>query len=394
MTVQPARLRALSTLLGSYFMFGLYWGVWVVVFADFLADRDLTEGQAGLLLAVLSVSSIVTMTLLSPRLQRFGVARTIPLGHLTMGLGAALVSTAPDAWVPLGFVVVGIGNGLLDVFVNVGGQMVETRERRPVLQYVHAAYNVGGIAGALGSGVALATGAPFRVPLGVATAAFGAAAIWCALSPWLRAQPAPTPTETKVSLAVFARSRALIVPALVVLSAFAVEGSMDIWSVIYVREELHAAAMTGAIAFALFSLSMAIGRLFAGRLLFGMGYRRTIRISGIGSLVSGVAAALVSSATLAGIAFLFLGLFIASAAPAAFGLVADVDEDPALAIAGMTTVGYSGFVVGPPIMGWLAQTAGLRATMLVIGLLSIGVFAGGVLGRTHRPARASAPPPV
>ncbi|OFW78821.1 MAG: hypothetical protein A2Z48_01305 [Actinobacteria bacterium RBG_19FT_COMBO_70_19] len=387
MTVQALRLRTLSTLLGSYFAFGLYWGVWVVVFADYLAARGLTAGQAGLQLAALSIASILTMTLLSPRLQRLGLARTVPLGHLTMGLGTAIVSAAPDRLAVLGFVVVGIGNGLLDVFVNVGGQMVETHHRRPVLQFVHAAYNIGGIAGALGAGLALAAGAPFRVPLGAAILAFGVTAIWCAASPWLRAQPAPTATETKVSLAVFARSPALVLPAVVILSAFAVEGSMDIWSVIYVREELGAAAMTGAAAFALFSLSMAIGRLTAGRLLFGMGYRRTIRTSGIGSLVSGLAAALAPSAAFAGVAFLFLGFFIASAAPAAFGLVSETDEDPALAIAGMTTVGYSGFVVGPPIMGWLAQTAGLRATMLVIGLISVGVFAGGVLGRARPESR-------
>lgn len=389
MTVQTLRLRSLSTLLGSYFVFGLYWGIWVVVFADYLADRGLSEGQAGLQLAALSVASILTMTLLSPRLQRLGIARAVTLGHLTMGLGAALVGAAPDRLAVLGFVVVGVGNGLLDVFVNVGGQMVETRHRRPVLQFVHATYNVGGIIGALGAGLALAAGAPFRAPLAAATVAFGIAAVWCAVSPWLRALPAPSATETKVSLAVFARSPALILPALVVLSAFAVEGSMDIWSVIYVREGLGAAAMTGAAAFALFSLSMAIGRLFAGRVLFGLGYRRTIRISGVGSLVSGLAAALAPNVVVAGIAFLFLGLFIASAAPAAFGLVSDVDEDPALAIAGMTTVGYSGFVVGPPIMGWLAETGGLRATMLVIALMSTGVFAGGVLGRRN-PRRASA----
>jgi MFS family permease len=186
---------------------------------------------------------------------------------------------------------------------------------------------------------------------------------------------------------VFARSPALVLPALVILSAFAVEGSMDIWSVIYVREELGAAAMAGAVAFAAFSSSMAVGRLTAGRLLFGMGYRRTIRISGVGSLASGLAAALAPGTAFAAVAFLFLGFFIASAAPAAFGLVSGTDEDPALAIAGMTTVGYSGFVVGPPIMGWLAQTSGLRATMVVIALMSAGVFAGGVLGRDRLGSR-------
>jgi MFS family permease len=78
---------------------------------------------------------------------------------------------------------------------------------------------------------------------------------------------------------------------------------------------------------------------------------------------------------------LFLGFFIASAAPAAFGMIAGTDEDPALAVAAMTTVGYSGFVVGPPLMGLLAERAGLRATMVVLVAMSLGVVAGGVFGR-------------
>jgi MFS family permease len=389
MTVQPPpeplALRRVTALFASYLAFGLYWGAWVVMFADFLADRRMTEGQAGLQLAALSVASIVTMTLISPRLQRLPLTVTIPFGLVAMGLGAALMAALPRTLLTLAFVVVGIGNGLLDVFVNVGGQMAETRHRRPVLQFLHASYNVGGIVGALGAGLALAGHVPFRTVLYAVVAIFGGAAIWCATSSWLRAQPSPEATESRVSVGVLRRTPALILPAVVVLSAFMVEGSMDIWSVIYVRKTLEATVLAGAIAFALFSLAMAVGRLFAGRILFGLGYRRTIRVSGLGALASGLVAGLTGSAVVAGIAFLFLGFFISAAAPAAFGMVSGTDEDPALAIAAMTTVGYTGFVVGPPIMGWLAQTAGLRATMLVLVSVTIGVFLGGVLGPKREP---------
>jgi MFS family permease len=160
---------------------------------------------------------------------------------------------------------------------------------------------------------------------------------------------------------------------------------MDIWSVIYLRRTLEASALAGGIAFAIFSLAMAFGRITAGRLLFGLGYRATQRISGGGSLVAGLTAAITHSTVIAGVAFLFLGFFIASAAPAAFGMIAGTDEDPALAVAAMTTVGYSGFVVGPPLMGLLAERAGLRATMVVLVAMSLGVVAGGVFGRAKPP---------
>ena len=382
---EPLPLRRVTSLFASYLSFWLYCGVWAVVFADFLAERRLSEGQVGLQLAALSVASIATMTLVSPRLQRLALTATIPLGLVAMGLGAAFMAVLPRSLLTLALAVVGVGNGLLDVFVNVGGQMAETRHRRPVLQFLHASYNIGGIVGALGAGLAITAGAPFRSVLYLVVAIFGAVAIWSATSAWLRSQPAPEATETRVSVGVLRRTPALILPAVVVLSAFMVEGSMDIWSVIYVRNTLEATVLAGAIAFALFSLAMAVGRLFAGRILFRLGYRRTIRISWLGSLVSGLVAGLTGSAAVAGLAFLFLGFFISAAAPAAFGMVSETDEDPALAIAAMTTVGYTGFVVGPPIMGWLAQTAGLRATMLVLVSVTVGVYLGGVLAPRREP---------
>jgi MFS family permease len=205
----------------------------------------------------------------------------------------------------------------------------------------------------------------------------------------VRSLAQPIETDTKVSLSVFKRSRRLILPAIVIMFAFLVEGSMDVWSGVYLRNVLETTALVAGIAFAVFSSALAVGRLTAGRLLFGLGYDRTIEASGIGAFVGGIVAAATNSPVVAGVAFLVLGFFIASAAPAAFGIVGDSDEDPALAVAAMSTVGYSGFVVGPPLMGWLADTAGLRVTMAVIALSTLGVLAGGVLdSRRHGSSRS------
>jgi MFS family permease len=165
-----------------------------------------------------------------------------------------------------------------------------------------------------------------------------------------------------------------------------VEGSMDVWSGVFLRNTLMATALVAGIAFALFSAALAIGRLTAGRVLFGLGYHRTIIVSGIGAFAGGIVAASTDSPAVAGVAFLVLGFFIASAAPAAFGMVGDAEADPALAVAAMSTVGYTGFVVGPPIMGWLAETAGLRLTMASIALATLGVAITGLLDRMRTPA--------
>ncbi len=354
--------------------------MWVVVFAEFLRANGLTSGEVGIQFALMAGVAIVVMTLLAPRLQGLPHTVTVSMALTTHGLGSVLVAFAPPAWLPFAFVLLGIGNGLIDVFVNVAAQGVEVSIQRPVLQWLHGAYSLGGVTGALGAGIALTGGISFRTSLGATGLLLLATAAWNVLSPGLaRVKRDPAERLTRVSLSAFRRTPVLILPAIVVLSAFLVEGSMDVWSVVYLRHTLGASILAGAVAFAAFALAMTIGRAFAARILFDLGYRRTILVSGIGSLVAGIAAAVAGSPVIAAIAFLPLGFFIASAAPAAFGLVEGSGESPAVAIAAMTTVGYSGFVVGPPIMGWLAQTAGLRATIGLMVVATAGVALGGLL---------------
>jgi fucose permease len=379
-TSEPGTRARTAPLFGAYLVFGIFWGVWVVVFADFLAAHRMSEGAAGLRLAALSVTAVLTMTLVAPRLQRLPLSVTVSTGLGVFALGALLVAFPSGAAVALGFAAIGVGNGLIDVFVNVGGQLAEARSGRPVLQYLHASYNVGGIIGAVAAGAMRAGDVSYRVPLAVSATLFVVAALWSAASRALRERPAPTRgNRSRTSLSVFLVAPFLILPAVVILCAFTVEGSMDIWSVIYLRRTLEATAFAGAIAFAAFSAAMAVGRITAARVLFGLGYRTTLRVSGVGTVIAGLLAAIAPNAALAGVGFLFLGFFMAAAAPAAFGLAGRSGVDPVVAIAGMTTVGYAGFVLGPPIMGWLAEGVGLRATMVALVTVGIGIAVGGLL---------------
>ena len=101
-------------------------------------------------------------------------------------------------------------------------------------------------------------------------------------------------------------------------------------------------------------------------------------ISAAGSLVSGGLSVLTSSPVVASVAFLVLGFSLSAASPAAFGLAGS--EGGGRAIAAVTTVGYTGFVIGPPILGWLADAVSLRATMVAVVVATLGV-AGGALSR-------------
>jgi MFS family permease len=154
---------------------------------------------------------------------------------------------------------------------------------------------------------------------------------------------------------------------------------MDVWSGLYLRDQLGASASAAAMAFVAFASAVLFGRLFASRVLYGMGKRMTILVAGFGSLIGGTIAVAADQVFVVGLGFLVLGFTLSAAVPAAFGLVGESGEDPTNAIAAVTTVGYTGFIWSPPLLGWVAQTFSLRAAMGVIVIATFGIIAGGWL---------------
>jgi len=389
MLVRSRYSLVIITLFFGYASFGTFWGVWVVVFGDFLALHHLTAGGASLFLAALSATSIATMTGVAPSLVKLPRRISVALALAFNGVAVLLLGVAPSGWLLAAFVLTGVGTGLIDVFMSLAAQQLEMSEGKPVLQWVHAGYSAGAAVGALGAALLLLSG--FEPWLAIAvTAALqvsaGAASFY--ISGWPET-PAPAVRSPRLSLSVFAAAPALLLPSVVLMAAFFIEGSMDVWSVLYLRRTLGASVTTGALGFVAFAIATAVGRAFAARVLFGLGYRRTLLVSGLSSMAAGAVAILTTSPVVAGGAFLVLGFTVSAAAPAAFGLGTAGRQDAGVVIAAMTTVGYGGFVLGPPISGWLASSFGLRATMALVVSSTIGIAAGALFHK--RPPAALAP---
>jgi MFS family permease len=375
--------REIAPLLAGYWAFGQYWGVWVILVYQLQRDNGITNAGMGVRYTLLSVCAVVVMLVVAPRLQRFPLSFSVPLSLGLLALSAVAMAVLPADLLLLAFALVGAGNGLIDVYLNVAAQRAEARTRRPVLQWLHASYAFGGVTGAALAGLLSVVGMNYRVGIAVSGAALIATAFWNRRT--ASREPGAEGAETAFSISPLFRSPALWVPALIVLFAFLVEGSMDTWSGNYLQVELNATAGITALVFMAFSVAVTLGRLFAGRVLFGLGYRRTVLVSGIGSAIGGIIATLTDSSLVVGIAFLLLGFTLSAAAPAAFGLVENIDEDPTHAIAAVTTVGYTGFIWSPPLLGWVADTFSLRGTMLVIVIGTLGIIGAGLLaprGRT------------
>ena len=374
--------RATLPLLVGYLAFGQYWGVWVILVFDFQRFLGLTSSRLGALYMMLSLTAVVVMLVLAPRLQGLPLTATVPLSLLVLAAGSLVIAYQPADVIVLGFLIVGAGNGLIDVYLNVAAQRVEVATRRPVLQWLHASYALGGVTGAAIAGLLLAAGVDFRWGLAVAGLALAAAAAWNART--APPERSPEGAQAVFSISALFRTPALWVPALTVLFAFLVEGSMDTWSGLYMRDELGASAGVASAAFIAFSGAIFLGRLFAGKVLFGLGARTTIIVAGVGSLAGGLLAIVTDDLVVVATAYLLLGFMISAAAPAGFSLTENIDEDPTSAIAAVTTVGYTGFIWSPPLLGYVAQTIDLRAAMAVIVIATVGIIVAGLLASRSR----------
>ena len=223
----------------------------MILVVQIQAFHGLSFGEMGLLLALLSFVAIIVMAFVTPRLARFPLGALCAGGLLALGTGSLGMALLPSWALWFAFAIAGVGNGLVDVFLNVEGQRVESITNRPVLQWLHATYAVGGITGAVVGGIVAATHTNFRMGLLFGALMLYLAAFWNARAG--TSARGATEVDSGFSLSAFRRHHDLWLPALVVLSAFLVEGSMDTWSGLYLYNELGASEWQAAMAFVAFS---------------------------------------------------------------------------------------------------------------------------------------------
>jgi MFS family permease len=292
-----------------------------------------------------------------------------------MGLGIAGLAIA-DGYATLLAVlmILSAASGLYDVGINATAVDLEKATGRRFMAVLHAAFSAGGVAGALCAGALLQTGVGYRyvylmlllplgvVILGVAAARFPAPG-----------RPGGAGTEERYALY---RNLPLLLIATIATLGLLSEGEMEHWSGLYLRQSLGLPALLGGTGVAVFYAAMAAGRLGAAWAIDRFGDRRTL--SGAGLLAAGgMALALATrEPPLVVAGFLLVGLALSAVVPIAFSVAGDLAPERAgEAISVVTTLGYGGFLLGPVIVGGLAEIFGLRAALGTIAVVGLAISA-------------------
>jgi len=371
---------------------GLLYGAWAARIAA-IGDRlELSAGRIGLALAFIAAGSLGAMPVAGRAASRSGSRPAARVALVAFCAASALAPAAPSlALLCAACLALGASAGALDVVMNAHGVAVERAHARPMLSSFHAAFSAGGLAGALLGAGGAAAGVDVRVELALlaaGAAVVGTLATRSLLAASADALGAPARPRPESAPRFRGIDRRLLILGALAFCCLLCEGAAADWSAVYLDRDLAASAGTAGLAYAAFSITMVAGRLAGDALTVRFGPAALVRR---GALVAsaGLGAALLAgdaSVALAGFACLGAGLSIVI--PQVFRAAA-AGRDSGPALARVTTLGYLGFLAGPPLIGGIAEATSLPAALAVLPLLGLAMAAMAPLTRVADTAPGS-----
>lgn len=357
---------------------GALYGIWASRIPAMAERHDLNTGDLGLLLLLLAGGAIAAFPLAGRFSDRLGAAYlTLRIAVFYTG-ALALTALAPNvATLAVALVLFGATHGAMDVAMNTWAGEAEAHIASPVMSSFHAMFSLGAGLGAASGFAAEHWG--FGVTVHFVTAGIAVALVTLALARigWV------SPTQNAVKdTPLFPLPRGpLVAVGLIAFCTSMGEGAMVDWSALLLVETTRVTPASAALGYTVFSIAMVVTRLMGDQVTRVLGAMQTARIAGVIATTGALSTIATASYGVTLVGFVLMGIGYAVIMPLAFSRAArDLHLPPGTAIASVSTLGYGGLLLGPPLIGFVAHATTLRTGFAVLALLAalIVVLAGAV----------------
>ncbi|MGH2806027.1 MAG: MFS transporter [Actinomycetota bacterium] len=359
-----------ARLMFSFAVFGVFWGGWGALLPQIKDNVDATDATLGASLLFIALGAVIGMLTAGRLYDRFG-PKVIPPAHVVFAL-----ATIPPALArrPLGLIpallFLGVTTGMLDVVINGATAAYETRARQHLMGRVHAMFSLGVLIAGGTVGAVRDVGASELAILGPIAVLIVVAAIMTRAVGLPRAteERGPSPRTT----------RAVLILGSLCGLAFLIEDGMLSWSAIHLEQTLGARPSIGGLGPASLAGAMVVGRLLTSRITARFHDRSVIAGGGLVAAAGACVAAVAPVPVVALIGIVLTGAGISVCAPLIFSLAgrsAPPDRQGAV-ISRVTTIAYTGFILGPPLVGGIAGIASLRVGIVAIAVVALALAAG------------------
>jgi MFS family permease len=351
-----------------FFINGFLFATWASRIPVIQESLVLSHGMLGTVLLGLPLGSLCSLPVAGWLTTRYGSRIVVIYSVVIYAFTLPLLAMAESPMVlALMLFLFGAGGDCLNISMNTQAVAIENEYPKPIMSSFHALYSLGGMFGAALGGL---VGQWSWTPLFHFTLfALMAAALALVFVGMLKKNDLASGTKQPL----LARPDAtLIGMGIIAFCCMMGEGAMADWSSVYL------AAMPGSLqefstaGFTAFSLAMAAGRFSGDRLTAKLGVERMLKGSGIIAAMGLLLALSVQNPVVVVLGFTLVGAGLSTVVPLAYSAAGRSTSMPSgVALAAVSTVGYTGFLIGPPLIGWIADLSSLRLALMLIVLLAL-----------------------
>ncbi|MEV0791244.1 MFS transporter [Kribbella sp. NPDC050459] len=383
--LQTAPPRAARVATWLYFgLNGFAVGMWVVHIPSIEQATGITHSTLGLLLLVLGGAAFIGMQVAGPLVDKLGQRRLVPAAGILLGIALAGPGLATNWWtLGLTLILVGFGNGSIDVGMNAQAVVVERGYPRPIMAAFHAMWSIGGAIAAVIGAATLRAGVPTEVTLGLA----GLVCIVLSLAASRFLLEATVSDEDADDAAPREKPPAKLVWALggLAFGLMLSEGVANDWAALHFRDILDTSVSTAAYAYGAFAVAMTVGRFLTDRVAAVVGPAAIVRWGAAMAAAGLTLVIVVPWVPVALVGWAVFGLGLAGGVPQLFTAAGNLDPRSSGALmARVVGLGYVGLLAGPALIGGLAHWMPLNIAFILPVVLCVLTFFGGPVLNSKR----------
>jgi MFS family permease len=365
------RIRLAVTLV--YFSMGLCFSSWASRIPEIKTALHLNDAMFGTILFALPVGQFLMMPFSGKLVTRFGSHKVLPFALPAYTLCLSCIGLVHAGWqLAIALLLFGIFGNLCNISINTQGVAAEKLYQRSIMASFHGGWSLAGFTGAL-IGIAM-------INLKVQPFWHFASIIlivWTTVGinyPYLdRTRHRAKSGEAKRKF--FSRpDSTLLQLGIIGFCSMASEGAMFDWSGIYFKDVVQAPPSLVVLGYTSFMIMMALGRFFADHFVTKIGRKRLLQICGMMISTGLFTAVFLPFLVPCTLAFMLVGLGVSSMVPTVYSAAGRHTKVPTgIALATVSSVSFLGFLMGPPLIGYISQAAGLRYSFAVIGVFGLGI---------------------
>ncbi|MCO5945912.1 MFS transporter [Mucilaginibacter flavidus] len=359
-----------------FFMAGLCFSSWASRIATVQQNLGLTDAALGAVLFSLPVGLMLSLPFSGWAITKVGSKKVLLGAILVYGICLISLGLAQTTLqLIVGLVCFGFSSNAVNISVNTQAVVAERMYERPIMASFHGLWSLAGFAGAGIGTIMIANHInPFHhfiivlaiLALGVTIA-----------SRYLYDDVGAPKIDSAVKIKLLERLR-LMLPLLtlgsIAFCSMICEGAMFDWSVIYFKKVVDAPIALQGAGFTAFMLTMAGGRFVADLFAARFGLKRTLQVSGSLTVTGLLTAVIFPHLYTAMAGFMLVGVGVSSVVPMVYSAAGKSKTMSAgVALAAVSTIGFIGFLIGPPVIGFIAGLATLRASFVFIAIMGMSV---------------------